>query len=318
VTATAADAARARLRAEHEGEARRRYSRPLWWLLQALDRLPAPTAERAVSALFVARSLVRPRPLTQAWGWAAAHRSGPWARARLVLELLSYQGRFVARSALLGLCRVARLSDMVTVRGAEQLAAFPGAKILVGFHLGAPCGDLVLRVRGFEVTWIGGARASRGWERAWRDLGAHDVDHLGQLSEKARLYEAHRRVARAGTIYLNGDGFHGRRAFTVPVLGGKAPITAGWLALRSRTRAPAFPVLSHAEGRRVIVTIYPPLPPPQPDSVADAAACRAALAPILGDFVRRHPEQCLLLAFRDRGRPRARAGGGVRRPRRAR
>jgi hypothetical protein len=325
VTVAVAEAPWARRLAEHRAEAVRRYSRPVWWLLHALDILPAAVGERLLGALFVARVLVHRRPLALAWRWTAAHRAGRWGRARLALATLQCQGRFVARSALVGVRGLAPLGATATVRGGEQLAA-PGAKILVGFHLGAPCCDLVLRAHGRRVSWVGGARASRGWERVWRELGAHDVDHMGLVSEKARLYEAYRRVTRCEAILLNGDGFRGTRAFTVPVLGAQTPITAGWLALRRRTHAPAFPVLAHVEGPRLVVTIHPPLPPPQPDAAADAAACRAALTPILDDFVRRHPEQCLLLAFHGRGgsrtsrrrRPRAGPKGRVGRPPRPR
>jgi len=56
-------------------------------------------------------------------------------------------------------------------------------------------------------------------------------------------------------------------------------------------------VLAHEEGGRRIVTIYPPLPAPTGDEVADKVACRAVLTAILGEYVRRYPSQCRYLAF---------------------
>ena len=58
-----------------------------------------------------------------------------------------------------------------------------------------------------------------------------------------------------------------------------------------------MPVLARREGRYVVMTVHLPLPPPDPDQARDVAACRAALAPIIEDYVRRYPAQCYTLAF---------------------
>ncbi len=57
-------------------------------------------------------------------------------------------------------------------------------------------------------------------------------------------------------------------------------------------------VLMHREGRRAVVTIYPPLPPPRRDPAEDMAICRPTLTRILTEYARRFPEQCRGLALR--------------------
>jgi hypothetical protein len=51
------------------------------------------------------------------------------------------------------------------------------------------------------------------------------------------------------------------------------------------------------QGRVQVVTVHPPLPPAVADPAADLDACRTALAAVLGEYVRRYPEQCYSLAF---------------------
>jgi len=58
-----------------------------------------------------------------------------------------------------------------------------------------------------------------------------------------------------------------------------------------------LPVLSDMEARSQVVTIHPPLPPLIANPVRDLDSCRRLLAGLLGDYVRRFPEQCFSLAF---------------------
>jgi lauroyl/myristoyl acyltransferase len=67
--------------------------------------------------------------------------------------------------------------------------------------------------------------------------------------------------------------------------------------LRRVTGLPTLPVLGHLERGRCVVTIHPALPAPDIDERRDREACRAALTPILEDFVARFPEQCVFLAM---------------------
>jgi hypothetical protein len=183
------------------------------------------------------------------------------------------------------------------VRGEEHLALAPGAKILLGFHLGYPSVDLALRLGGRRITWIGGRRGSPGWRRCVDLLDADPVDLMGQPWE-ARLYTAHRILAEGGTVYMSADGVPGgRQAFGLELTGGRQDINAGWLVLRRRLGVPTFPVTARMEAGRTVVSIHPPLPDPHPDPERDAAACREVLTGLLEAHVRRYPEQALVVAF---------------------
>jgi lauroyl/myristoyl acyltransferase len=96
-------------------------------------------------------------------------------------------------------------------------------------------------------------------------------------------------------VRVTADGEFGDVAFVVPVAGEQLVIRAGWWVLRRQTGAPVLPVLTRWSGSRVVVTVCPPLPPPVADPTADLLACRNALEPILQDYARRFPDQCLAL-----------------------
>jgi lauroyl/myristoyl acyltransferase len=112
-----------------------------------------------------------------------------------------------------------------------------------------------------------------------------------------RLYRARRILLDGGNVFISADGAHGQIAFTVPLAGGPVAIREGWRVLRRATGATVLPVLSHMEGRRQITTVHPPLPPLAADPLLDLDACRDALGHLLGDYVRRFPDQCYSLAF---------------------
>ena len=63
---------------------------------------------------------------------------------------------------------------------------------------------------------------------------------------------------------MPAEGMRGRVTFTVPLPGQDEEINEGWFVLRRRTGLPTLPVLAHAEGGTVVVTVHPPLPDPPP------------------------------------------------------
>jgi lauroyl/myristoyl acyltransferase len=98
-------------------------------------------------------------------------------------------------------------------------------------------------------------------------------------------------------VYLMADGPFGREAFRIELPGRPLIVRSGWLALRRQTGVPALPVLTFREGGRRVIVVHPPLPAPDADRARDAAACRAALTPLVADYVRRFPAQCRYLVF---------------------
>ena len=277
------------------------YSRSVWALMLALRRLPWPWGEEILAGCFMARTLARPLRLHQALAWASAqsdHRESRWRVAR---GIAACEGRFIARSALLGMRDPERLHRHVAVRGADRLAAGRGL-ILLGFHLGPPGAYLVLRAAGHRVTFLGGRGGSGLWAPEIQERYTSLREDLffspagSTLGKMSPLYRARQTVRDGGIIFVNADG-RGKEAFSVPVPGGRAIIRAGWLTLRRATNAPVFPVLSHLEGRTHVVTVHPPLPSLDPEPASDLDRCRRALEALLADYVRQFPEQCYSLAF---------------------
>ena len=276
------------------------YSRPVWAVLLALDALPWPWGEEILGRAFVALATVRPARMRRARAWAAAHTEPGRGRAALARALCADHGRFVARSALVGMRDAETLRRHVAVRGAEHLGAAGAGAILLGFHLGPAQSYLALRVLGHALTWVGGRGASPAWPRAIRDryqAGHGDLLFPGvDRPWERRLYRARQILLEGRTVFISADG-GGAEAFQVPVPGGSVSIGAGWLALRRTTKAPVLPVLSHLEGRVQVVTIHPALPPPLPDPALDVEACRRALGALLGEHARRFPEHCYSVVF---------------------
>jgi lauroyl/myristoyl acyltransferase len=99
---------------------------------------------------------------------------------------------------------------------------------------------------------------------------------------------------------MAAEGGSGRMTFQVELPGGSARIRSGWFVLRRQCAVPVLPVLTHLEGRTQVITICPPLPPPDPDAARDLEVCRVRLAALLEDYVRRFPEQCYALTFSKR------------------
>ena len=136
------------------------HSRPVWALLIVLDVLPWPWGEDILAGLFTVVGLARPSRRRAALAWAEALAAArPW---RLAAKLCAFRGRWVARTRLLGIRRPDDLRQNLIVEGAEHLTAVSGAAIILGFHLGPPSGDLIFRVLGYPVTFLGGTRSKRG------------------------------------------------------------------------------------------------------------------------------------------------------------
>jgi len=275
------------------------YSRLVWALVLALDRLPWPWGEEILAHAFVARAFVRTERLRRALAWAAAHARpgrGRWVLARC---LCAFHGRFVARSALVGLRDADALSRLVSVRGDAHLAATRSA-ILLGFHLGPAGSYLALRVAGHRLNWIGGRGASGAWPRPIQDLYQDPRERRFFSPDRTawlrRLYHARQLLLAGEHVFISADG-EGQAAFTVPLAGGPVLIGAGWISLCRSTGAPVLPVLAHMEGRVQVVTIHPPLPALGSEAGPDLEPCRRALARLLADHVERFPEQCYSLAF---------------------
>jgi len=277
------------------------YGRLVWAPILTLDLLPWPWGEQIFAAGFVVRAFFKTARLRQALGWAR-ERTGPGrGRWRLARALCANHGRFVARSALVGIRDVETLRRSISVRGGAHLAAVPGAAILLGSHLGPAGSYLALRVMGHRLTWVGGRGASGAWSREIRARYQSPAESRffadDRLAWTRRLYQARRMLLSGERVFISADG-EGGSAFAVPLPGGgSTAVGTGWLALRRATGAPVFPVLSHMEGRVQVVTVHPPLPPCDADPDRDLDVCLSALGRVFGEHVIGFPEQCYSLAF---------------------
>jgi lauroyl/myristoyl acyltransferase len=121
------------------------YAPVVWALILALDALPWPWGEEILARCFVARAFVRRERFRQALAWARAQPVSSRPPRRLARSLCAYHGRFVARSALVGMRDPDTVRRHVTVRGEEHLAAAGTGAILLGFHLGPAQSYLALR-----------------------------------------------------------------------------------------------------------------------------------------------------------------------------
>lgn len=276
------------------------YSRLVWGLIVALRPLPWPWGEDILAAIFATRAALPTLRARQARAWAAAQPAGRLSPRRLARALCACQGRFVARSAFLGIRDAEGLGRLFAVRGEAPLT--PGARgtIFLGFHLGPPNAYVALRVAGVALTWVGGRGASGAWTPEIRARYQCPCEAALFGPERGRwvqrLHRARQLLLDGRNVFIAADG-EGREAATVPLPGGPLTLRSGWLALRRATGARVVPALSHLEGRTQVVTVHPSLPEPLADSAADLEACRGALALIVGEYVRRFPEQCYSLAF---------------------
>jgi lauroyl/myristoyl acyltransferase len=276
------------------------YSPAVWALILALDRPPWPWGEELLAHAFVARAFVRFKRLRQALAWAHAQSARGGARWSLARSLCAFHGRFVARSALVGIRDAEALRGLVRVEGEAHLAAVGRSVILLGFHLGPAGSYLAMRVAGHRLMWIGGRGASAAWSKQIRDRYQDPHERRFFSTDRTawlqRLYHARQLLLEGEHVFISADG-EGRAAFSVPLPGGPVMMGAGWIALCRATGAPVLPVLAHMHERAQVVTIHPPLPALGAGATPDLEPCRRALARLLGDHVERFPEQCYSLAF---------------------
>ena len=268
-----------------------------------LDLLPWPWGEDILAGLFTVAGLARPSRRRAAMAWAETQ--GGANPRRLATALCAFRGRCVARMSLLGFRRPDELLQNLVVEGAEHLNAVPGAAIIVGFHLGPPRGDVILRILGYPVTYLGWS--DRGatiewWNDEWRPFVKSSplsfaAGHRDRWS--AVLYTARQTLLDGGKVYILADG-DGREAFRLALSVGEWPLRAGWVALHQLTGAPVLPVLHHLVGRRHVMTIHPPLPALASDPPAGLEVWRDTLTRVFEDYVRRFPEQCPHLALTER------------------
>jgi lauroyl/myristoyl acyltransferase len=277
------------------------HSAGVWALILALDGLPWPWGEDLLARLFAGVALVNGSRRRRALAWAA-HRPGrpTW---RLALEASAFRGRWVARSALLGLRGHDDLRRHVVLHGERHLAPAGTGTILLGFHLGPPNTDVALRVAGHPLAWFGHSRHSPAWSRApWRalrDPGESLSPPDGQRFWPGYLYRARRILLDGGTMYIKADAWKGREFCRVLVPGGAARIMAGWVMLARQTGARVLPVMTHLAGRDQVITIHPPLPRLAPGDAEELAEWRSILRALIAGYVERFPEQCPALAFPD-------------------
>lgn len=261
---------------------------------------PPTLGRRVVATLAVVDGVVRRGRYAEASAWAAAQGFGAWKRQRVALALLANHGRFVAEEALLGVETTKELARDVTVLGGERLTAYPGGALLLGFHLGPPKTWLRLRALGYPVCFAGRLATTLADPRWQAAVEAGVVIRLPEGEPASRvqsLLRMRRRLEEGALVYVTGDGPFGREAIRIDLPGSPLALRAGWLALRRATGVPTLPVLTWQETGRRIIAVHPPLPPPEADPSRDAAACLAVLAPLVREYVRRHPTQCRWLAM---------------------
>ena len=269
-------------------------------LMRLLRRAPLPVTERILAALALADGLVRRGRFRRASAWAADRGATGWDRRRIALALLANHGRFVAEEALLGVKCADDLRRAVVILGEEHLRAVSGGAILLGFHLGPPKTWLILRALGYPLRFAGRLETATRDPRWQASLDAGNAIRLPDGDPHARLRGLHRirSLLRDGAlVYITADGPFGREAFRIELQGGPLLVRAGWLALRRATGVPTLPVLTYRQGNTRVIVIHPPLPDPVGDAVRDAAACRAALTPLIDAYVSRFPTQCRWVAM---------------------
>lgn len=285
----------------------RRHSLPARAFFGSVNALPWPWGEEVMATVGVARGFVQPRRLRHALGWASHYRHGLADRWRLALSVLAHDGRFEATHSLIGVRHAEQLRSHLAVDGAEHLsrAMEHGGTILLGFHVGPRTSWLALRILGFGVHAFIGHDYHRFRRPGLREVLDSAETVRPQEGDPARraawLHRARRLLLERKTVFITADRVISQDTFEIAVPGATAKLGSGWLALRRHTGAATLPVLMHREGRRGVVTIYPPLPPPQPDPAQDMAGCREVLTRILSDYTRRFPEQCRGLALRRSG-----------------
>ena len=261
--------------------------------------LPGRLSEECLAAAALIHGVASRRRWRRALAWATGQPTRERASWTLACALLAFRGRQLASRHQLGVRDLAALRARVTIEGTERLDVVTraGGVLLLGFHLGPLVDPIALRAHGYPLTI--GRRGTASHDRAtWWQHPSEDLVLFPNPAWRVRgLYELRRRLEAGRTIYIAGDGIHGGEAFRIELPVVPLILRTGWLVLRRSTRAPTLPILSRRDGRRVVVTVHPPLPAPVASLDEDVAACRAHLTPLLEDYVRRFPEQCFSIAL---------------------
>jgi lauroyl/myristoyl acyltransferase len=266
--------------------------------------LPPRIGQAMLGAIGVVHGVIGRRHLARAQRWAA-HQSGrrTWP---LILAVLANHARSLPFEEPYVRGSLDRVRRRFVLEGLGHLEAAQreGGTIVLGFHLGPSVDGLALRIFGHRITMVTLGQSPVGWplrQAVWARFTGPGEDPFLLLPDDgpgrlAGLYRLHGLLQRGQTIYITADG-PGSEAFRIDLPGRDMVIRAGWFALRRRTGATTLPVLVRRDGPRIVVTIHPPLPPPDPDPVVDRNACRAVLAQLLADYLGRYPEQCYRLAI---------------------
>ena len=265
-----------------------------------LDILPWPWGEDVLAGMFMLVGLVRPRRRRRALALAKSMgQRQPW---RVTAAQCAFLGRWVARMYLLGIRRPDDLRRLLVIEGAHHLEAVPGRAILLGFHLGPACGEMIFRVLGVPVTrlgWRDRDACIEWWSEEWRPF-AQTAPLSRARGDRdnwpAVLYQGRRILVDGGKVHVNADG-EGRQVFRLPLSVGEFAIAAGWLTLHRLTGAPVIPVLHHLDGRRHVVQIHEPLPAVDLDRPEGLRVWRDRLTDLVEDYIGRFPEQCPHLAL---------------------
>jgi lauroyl/myristoyl acyltransferase len=268
-------------------------------LLRGLAGLPPRLVVEALGAAALLQASAEPGYVRRVVRWV--RRLAPERPAhRVALALLRNRGRFLAIAAWPSLMDPDAFRRRTAVEGLEHLEAARrhGGVILLGFHLGPGMAGWVLARAGHPSTTVAGGYRFRGWPAPRASWGGRPARHAvlvgdGAAARALALHRVRRLLLDGATVRITADGALGDVAFPIPLAGEQLVVRKGWWALRRQTGAGVLPVLTRLAGGRVVVTLHPPLPPPDPDDEADLAACRAALEPLVVTYARRFPDQCL-------------------------
>jgi hypothetical protein len=268
-------------------------------------RCPRRVAQQLVGGVGVAAGVFEPWRVASAYAWATAHGQRGIRRWRTTFRILEYRGQRLLEHWAPTVESPAALRQRVVLEGRARLDAATGRPtILLGFHLGSSLTRWGLAVHGYDCLLAGDG----GWSfrrhatphAGWREVpetAAVVAPGAGPVERSIVLYRLRALLLAGGTVRLLGDGADGRELFRVPLARGSLVVRAGWWLLRRQTQAVTLPVLAHQEGPSVVVTVHQALPPAIGDPEADLARCRALLEPLVQNFVRSHPEQCLPWIF---------------------
>ena len=270
-------------------------------LLRALNLLPAAWAEESLALGALAQGLLRPSRRRRAHRWAASQPAArdPW---QLTRALLAERGRFLAAATQVGVRDPEHLRRRLVVEGRERLDAAarlrwgpprrppPG----LGRHRARPQGrGLPHRVLPDAAAARSGAARPRDGSCRRRKISSSGPTSRAASSPSGGSSAACSRGASCTWPPTGTDRTPSRSGCRERDLA----VRGGWLAVRRTPNVTALPVLAHTESGRLHVRIHPPFPEPLADREAEIAACRAHLAPIVGEFVRRWPAQCFMLAL---------------------